>query len=129
MSADEARKIIEKAEFEVYGIRVDENDIYNIGDTCHNSHNWYLGDGVTDDEAQESGWTYNSDVMGYDCGELNGTCAAWVDDSAERIAAALDEIKMYGRGTVYLIAGNRFDYGWENNEVVIEDARVLAVME
>lgn len=71
---EELKKILEKEEYEFYGIRMD-NAEYAVGDTCANSHQWWQDD-PEDDEME-----YEPSMGCWDGGELDGTCAFEVSAS------------------------------------------------
>lgn len=124
---------IENNDFEFYGLRYDYHN-YNLNDTCENSHQWYADewnldnyDELTEEEINE---LYNSEMMCYDNGELNGTCSICV--TSETIEQALEDMKMYEYGyapngaKLILIAGDFAEYGNDRHEIVIKDAVVIA---
>lgn len=107
--------------YKVLGIRgLSDDESYKIGDTCRNSFDW----------------DYENDVTSYGTDnevELNGTCAThiavdmyWDDD--EEIEEAINKVITnfnYG-GKLVLIAGNDFEYGADEGEVIIKDAIVIS---
>lgn len=119
---------IENNEFDFYGLRYDFNN-YNLNDTCENSHQWFADawnldnyDELTEEEVAE---LYNSEMMCYDNGELDGTCAIRVDE--KNIDEALENIKKYNLGgKLILIAGDFAEEGNDKNEIIIENAIVIA---
>lgn len=120
MSAEQIRKIIENAEYEVYGIRADSEIEYSVGDICCKSHQWWQ-----DDPGEESGLEYNEEMECWDGGELTGTCALETD--AESVADVVEQAGLYGEH-ITLIAGNVYQAGNDIGEIIIEGARVLAVI-
>lgn len=119
MTKEEIKDIIEAGEYDVYGLRIDEGMIYKVGDTTENSHQWWQDDPEDDSE-------YNEDLGLWDGGELNGTCA--IEVTEDNIESALEMIKQYFGEHITLIAGYGYEYGNDNGEVIIEDAKVLAVI-
>lgn len=115
------KKIIENEEYECYGIRADDH-CYKIGDICNNSHQWWQ-----DDPGEESGMEYISEMDAWDGGELDGTCA--LETTLENVDEVLRRSKMYFGDHVYLIAGDNYEGGNDLNEIIIENARVLAVIQ
>lgn len=124
---------IENNDFEFYGLRYDFNN-YNLNDTCENSHQWFADawnldnyDELTEEEISE---LYNSEMMCYDNGELNGTCSIRV--TSETIEQALEDMKMYELGylpegaELILIAGDFAEEGNDKHEIIIENAVVIA---
>lgn len=120
MRTEELKEIIEKAEYECYGIRVDYDRIYRVGDTCENSHQWWQDD-------PEDGSEYNEDMQAWDGGELPGTCALRVNNP-DNLEEVVKKSKMYPGAEVTLIAGDVFEGGNDIGEVIIESAKVLAVL-
>lgn len=121
MRVQEIKEIIRKNEYECYGIRVDYDVKYNVGDICYKSHQWWQ-----DDPGEETGMEYNDEQGAWDGGELSGTCAllATVDDVEE----VIDKSKMYFGDNITLIAGNIYEAGNDCGEVIIENAEVLAII-
>lgn len=119
MTVQEIKNIIQKDEYEVYGIRVDSDLKYNVGDICYNSHQWWQ-----DEPYENCDFEYNEDVEAWDGGELSGTCALLV--TAENVEEILEKSKMYFGDYVTLIAGKAYESGNDLGEIIIENARVLA---
>ena len=117
MNVQEIEKIIKSGEYEFYGIRVDSENRYNIGDTCKNSHNWFQDD-------PEDGSEYNSQIGLWDCGELDGTCCIKVTE--DNIEYALNRAEAYFGDLITLIAGDYAEGGSDIGEIIIKDAVVLA---
>lgn len=118
MTIEQIAKIIENEDYEVYGIRADNDIIYTVGDTCHNSHEWFQ------DYQEGTDFEYNEDMGCWDGGELPGTCALKVD--INNIAATLEESRRHYGKHITLIAGYSYKVGNDMGEVIIEDAIVLA---
>lgn len=94
--------------------RPDEH--YRIGDRARNSYDWdYEADCSSDDE-------------------LDGTCAVeidWVDTADELIAEierTLQTVEQYHGVHVVLLGGDNSSYGTDPGEIVISNARVLAII-
>lgn len=94
-----------------------EDEIYNIGDTLRESYDWdYENDTTT---------------FGYDNIKLSGTCGVKVDttfeeDVEENILLALDFVKkVYPFETYVLIGGDLMECGSDENEIIIESAKVI----
>jgi len=106
--------------YRVVGVRWQTPDEdYSIGDICRNSYDW----------------DYDNDVSSYDTDnpvELPGTCAIYVtndtyDDANEiqsKINLAISEHQYVG--DIVVIAGDRYDWGADEDEVIIEDPIVIA---
>lgn len=116
-------KILEKEEYEVYGLRVDDR-LYNVGDNCSPSRQLWQ------DEVE--GLPYD-DELGLWVGEdLDGTCAIEIDTvfgvDIEDIEEALEIIEHYQGNHMYLVAGDYCEGGNDYGECIIPDAKVLAVL-
>lgn len=128
MTIEEIRDLINEAEakYSYIGIRADERD-YQIGEIMDNSHQLFQ-DPQYDDTFTELLYPYVSDgpyAGFYDGGELNGTCALRIsEDNAEEM---LKRVMSYGN-KFYLIGGNSMEYGNDEDEIIIEDAEVIAVL-
>lgn len=118
---DQIRGIILKGEYEVYGIRVDYDLAYSVGDTCNNSHQWWY-----DEPCENCDLEYNEDMLCWDGGELPGTCALEVTE--EDVDEILKNSEMYFGDHVTLIAGDSYEAGNDLGEVIIDKAKVLLVI-
>lgn len=120
-------EILKKVNDEGYGVvairHCAEDERYEVGDMCRNSFDWNyeLDHSTYEDEEQV---------------ELNGTCGLHIvgfenldeeetEEAVEMFDKAMKESQAYG-GSVVVIAGNYFEYGNDENEVIIEDAEVIA---
>ena len=86
-------------EYEVIGIRVQEQP-FELGEMSHVSHIW--------DDGEDTGE------------ELNGVCAVkhdWISQS-----------HLYFGEHVAIIAGNRYSYGEDPGEIIIEEPVVVEVL-
>ena len=102
---DLLRKINEKR-YSVVAIRhLCEDEDYCVGDICRNSFQYDL-------EYDNSSY-YTNPV------ELNGTCGYAIFDICD-----LEEDEVEGKPVI--IAGYRYEYGWDEEEVVIPYAEVIA---
>ena len=122
-AAADAREIlafIQEGEYEVYGLRVmtivaDEDEARGapeVGQILGNSRVW--DDGLATDE------------------ELDGTCAYHMPRDAVSIHEIENDIERFRREGYYgkyvvLIGGFCYEWGEDYNEVVIQNAKVLAV--
>lgn len=101
-----------------------EDEVYSVGDICRNSYDWNyeLDHSTYEDEEQV---------------ELDGTCGLHVvgfenlddeevEEATELFNRAMEQANIYS-GNIVIIAGDRFEYGNEENEVIIEAAEVIAV--
>lgn len=133
MTKEMILKAIENSEYEHFGLRFDFND-YEENDVCENSHQWFADywnltnyEELTDEEIEAR---YNSDMMCYDDGELNGTCCIRV--TADTIESALENMEKYRNGyecdgaKLILVAGDFAEEGNDRNEIIIENAVVIA---
>lgn len=116
-------------EYAVYGVRRDSKK-YSVGDTLQNSHQLYQDPQYTDSACTELLYPFIADgpYKGfYDGGELNGTCAIYADDKC--IEQAIDTVKTYDGRYMYLIAGNDYSQGNDQNEIIVKNAKVLMAVE
>lgn len=126
MTIEEIRDLINEAEYGYIGIRADERD-YQIGEIMDNSHQLFA-DPQYNDSFMELLYPYVSDgpyAGFYDAGELNGTCALRI--SANNIEEMLKRVMSYG-SKYYLISGNSMEYGYDEDEIIIKNAEVIAVL-
>ena len=121
---DEIIKRINSEEFAWIGIRhLSESENYKVGDYCRNSYDW-------DFDCDCS--TYYTD----DPQELDGTCAYNTEiythlDNSEEIEEKL--IKSISRSNCYagkavVIAGDYAEYGTDDNEIIIQNAKVIGIL-
>lgn len=115
-------EIIEKIEnYAVVAIRhccKDEN--YEVGDFCRNSYEWDENNGCS---------SYYTDKI-----EMEGTCGYDVsllvdcdDEEAEKILDdAIEASSIYEGNDIVLIGGYSYEYGNDENEIIIEYAQVIA---
>ena len=139
-TVNKTKSLIEKAweraeELDEYvntwGIRIDKRK-YNVGDKTPNSHQ-LLQDQDWDEEGNPLYELGEGPYSGYfDLGELNGTCAIYIDPEWEpdvdKGIKLIDSYKPLGK-YIYIIAGHGCDSGWDYGEVVIHNPTVLAVGE
>lgn len=100
----------------IRGLQPDES--YEVSDTARNSHDWDTENDVS------------SDV------ELSGTSSVSIDNSSlesssdliGRINNQMDRISQYGNGIVVLLGGNDAEEGTDQNESIIKNAKVLAIL-
>lgn len=113
MIANEIKSLLNdpyKREYAYYGIRVEVDVDYAIGEIAHQSHVW------ADDDA--------TDQM------LDGTSCVGIMYASD-VDNALIVSKSYGWGDkrkTYLIAGDRMQYGDDDYEYVIPDAVVIGTI-
>lgn len=99
---------IDRGGYGYYGIRIDDDAIYNVGDLVATSRVWLDNEPTAD------------------C--LDGTCCvgiAYVED----IDKAIKTANTYCGDHVYLIGGDRLEYGEDEGEYIIKDAVVVAVLQ
>lgn len=107
MKAQEIIDIMNENGYAYYGIRVDDNVNYKVGDYTANSRVWVDGE-VTEEE-------------------LDGTSCVGFQYEDE-IESALEIANSYFGNCVYVIAGNDMEYGEDSGEYVIKDAVVIAIV-
>ena len=125
MTVEEIRNLISEAEYDYIGIRADSRD-YQIGEVIDNSHQLFQDPQYVDLECTELLYPYISEgtyAGFYDGGELDGTCALEVSES--NIEEMLERVMSYGN-KYYLIGGNSMEYGNDDDEIIINDAEVIA---
>lgn len=121
-------EILKKVNDEGYGVvairHCAEDEEYKVGDICRNSFDWNyeLDHSTYEDEEQV---------------ELNGTCGLHiigfenldeeeVEEAIELFNKAMEKANVYS-GQVVVIAGDSYDYGSDEDEVIIRDAEVIAI--
>ena len=121
-------EILKKVNDEGYGVvairHCAEDESYIVGDICRNSFDWNyeLDHSTYEDEEQV---------------ELNGTCGIHiigfenldeeeVEEATELFNKAMEKANVYS-GQVVVIAGDSYDYGSDEDEVIIRDAEVIAI--
>lgn len=120
---------IENGEYDVYGIRYDYHD-YTIGDVCENSRQWWQDVENVDPNGElteeELAALYNDENGCYDGGELDGVCAVRV--TADTIDEAINRMSQYDWGgcQLILVAGYDATEGNDPEEIIIENATVIA---
>ena len=111
----------------IRGLRYDEN--YAVGDWCRNSYDW-------NHELDQSSYDVDGEPI-----ELPGTCGVdiWnfmylnsneVDEAKNLLREAIERAKYYGDdGRLAIIVGyNDYEYGEDENEVIIRNAQVIALV-
>lgn len=118
----EAARTIMDSNYEIIGIRhITPDESYKVGDIARNSYDW----------------DYENDLSSFQTSpvELDGTCAYSTDidinfddenEIEEKLITALEASRIYS-GTVVILGGNDYEYGNDDNEVIIEDAEVLYI--
>ena len=121
------KSILEKVNHEGYSVvairHCTDDENYSVGDMCLNSYDWDL-------ENDRS--TYGTEIEE----ELPGTCGISIpefiyldnEELAEAEAAFAKALKKSSpyQGKAVVIAGTRYEYGYEDGEVIIWDAEVIA---
>lgn len=96
-------------------------DVVNVGDVLEVSYDSY------DEE--------NIERLEGTCGVLVNSCTGWIEDTDEKEAERfINLVSQYGNGHVVLMVGepvNNGDFGAGSDlgEIILEDAKVLAVFE
>ena len=106
---------------------------YREGNENHDTIKWFLENYEIN---WERDWDVENDVSSYetDPKELDGTSAYFtgidtLDDEEEvekKLLITLEESKVYS-GAAILLGGDRYDWGNDDNEIIIEDAEVLYI--
>lgn len=103
-------------EYNVYGIRTDNRE-YQIGDIVADSHAWDAEHfRPFENEFYDGACATGFDMLWYD------------DDDMETVKKALKVQENYRGEHQYLIAGMSFEYGNDKDEVIIENAIVVAIL-
>lgn len=98
-----------------------DDESYNVGDQCRNSYDW-------DYEYDLSSYNTENPI------ELDGTCATGTyiedDEDAESIIAEMMEsnFNSYAGNEQIVIFGQSAEYGADENEVIIKNATVIAII-
>lgn len=115
--------------YHVFGIRRiwEEAGLLNVGDWCPDSYDWDYENDISTRET--TGTT------------LDGACAVVIDTNhlfldgsddeelEERIGKALKASEIYYSDETMLIGGrDGYEYGYDDDEVIIRDADVLAIV-
>ena len=131
LTVEDIKNAISDADFEFYGLRVDEGIRYNIGDTANNSRQLFQDPDF--DEDGELIYPYIEDGVNkglYDAGELDGTCTIGFDaDDDTSIAKAIEQIKIYFGDYIHILGGDYAEGGNDSGELIISDAEVLGVFD
>lgn len=129
LTVGDIKNAISGADFEFYGIRVDEGIRYNIGDTANNSRQFFQDPDF--DEDGELFYLCIEDGVNkglYDAGELDGTCTIGFDaEDDASIAKAIEQIKIYPGVYIHILGGDYAESGNDRGEMIIGDAQVLGV--
>ena len=126
MTVEEIRKMIKDSDYEYYGVRGDAHG-YKAGERHAESHNWFQDE--VDDENGEPVYPWDDEMKLWDGGELNGTCAWRIteDSTDEEIKEAIAAAEGYAE-SIYLIAGDAEEDGYEYGEVIIINAKVIGII-
>ena len=126
MVIEEIRELINELKYKHIGVRAD-NRKYQVGEIMDNSHQLFEDPQYNDDYTELLyPYIYEGPYAGfYDAGELNGACALEVSEN--NIEEMLEKVKTYG-DKYYLIGGDSMEYGYDDGEIIIRDAEVIAVL-
>lgn len=121
--ASDILDVINMGEYDYYGIRVDDH-LYDVGDTCYNSHQLFQDPDYDYDGNLIYPYCESGPYEGlYDAGELDGTCAIGIFQ--DNIETALKHSKCYSGSHMYLLGSEWAHDGNDQDELVMEDAKVL----
>lgn len=126
--ANKIKNIVENGDYYYYGLRKDDYE-YNIGDICHKSHQLWQDPEYDEDGELIYPHIWEGPYKGfYDGGELDGTCSIGINeyDDDEDIITKINLVSEYIADHLYLIAGKRAQVGNDREELIIENAVVLA---
>lgn len=117
-------RAIANCNYNYIGIRhLSDDEHYQVGDWCRNSYDW----------------DYEQDCSTYETEnpiELPGTCAYntgidpnWdePEEIAEKLEKAIEASGCY-LGDLVIVAGDRMEYGNDDNEIIIADAVVISIL-
>lgn len=128
MRVETILKILNEEEYEIYGLRYDDNN-YNVGDCCENSHDWFQDlwnipdyENLSDEEIDN---IYNDYLGCYDGGELDGVSTIQVTANISKALKRMNMYKNCGKDLI-LVAGNSAREGNDADEIIIRDAIVIA---
>ena len=112
MKANEIYEIINSNQYNYYALR----GVYSVGQ---------IGETI----APSFDWDHENDCPSVET--LNGTCGIELNwnDEVEDIEKKIALAARYGNGTVILMAGDSQEYGEDNHEAIIEDAKLIAIVE
>ena len=123
MKIEELAKIIKESNYEFIGIRhLADDEEYKVGDYCRNSYDW-------DCENDISSYNTENPI------ELNGSCAYnteidtfydEIDEIIEKLEKSIKISKVYV-GKMVIIGSDCSEYGCDDNEIILKDAKVLYV--
>lgn len=129
MTVEKIKNLVKDTDFSCYGIRIDTTR-YNVGDIANKSHQLFQ------DQQYDEDWNpLYPDGEGiysgfYDAGELGGTCAVEFNpEDDESVKKALEFVDGYPGRYITLIAGDSAVCGNDLDEIIIDDAVVLAAEE
>lgn len=120
--AEILRKVNEEGYTTIAIRHLAEDEDYQVGDMCRNSFDWnYEEDHSTyeDEEPVDLDGTCGFAINGFENLDEDE-----VEEATELFEKAMKEAMYSGKAVI--IAGNRFSYGNDENEVIIEDAEVIA---
>lgn len=102
-----------------------DDEIYRIGDTCRNSYAWnYDEDHSTylDDEPVELDGT-----CGFSISEISNLDEDEIDRAEEILSNGLENAHYFGKTAI--IAGDYFEYGNDDNEIIIRNAKIIGFID
>ena len=125
--AKKIKSIVENGDYYHYGLRKDSYD-YNIGDTCHKSHQLWQDPEYDEDGELIYPYIEEGPYAGfYDGGELDGTSSIGINyyDEIEDIIQKIELVSEYIADHLYLIAGYYAGAGNDREELIISNAVVI----
>lgn len=124
------KKAVENMNFGFYGIRIDEIK-YNVGEIANDSHQLFQDPEFDEDGELIYPYVEEGIYSGfYDAGELDGTCVIGFDPEDDgSIQKAIELIKSYYGSHIHILGGDCAEYGYDNGEIIIKNAEVLAAYE
>lgn len=128
MRIEEIKNIIDRLEYGYYGIRVEHSKEYQVGDICDKSLMVFQDDPELDgvEYDSESGYWVGDELSGTACVRIYNSLLVEECDINKAISYAK---RHYFGDKVLLIAGDYAENGIEPNEIDIENAKVLAIID
>ena len=125
----DAKDILGKINKEGYGVvairHLAEDENYTVGDMCRNSYDWnyeYDHSSYEDDDPIELDGTCGYHIVGLENLDENE-----IEEAKRLLEKAIEEASIYA-GKAVVIAGNNYEYGNDEHEVIIADAGVIAII-
>lgn len=124
LNVQEILNKVNKEGYSVVAIRhCAEDEDYTVGDICRNSYDWNYELDCSTYETEEP--VELEGACGYHVNGFQNLDDEDIEEATEMINKAVKEAELYC-GKMVVIAGYSYTYGQDENEVIIEDAEVIA---